>query len=76
MTRVLVVGHADADGHLITEQVRRNLNLIPGFEVTAVVDPERTKDHRAWNKLNSLREVEDADIVFFVDMMFAPMTFD
>lgn len=72
---VLVVGHADADGHLITEQVRRNLALIPNFEVTAVVDPNRTKDHKAWTKLDTLTEIEDADWVFFVDMMFAPSSF-
>ncbi|HET7084424.1 MAG TPA: hypothetical protein VFI23_06615 [Rhizomicrobium sp.] len=72
---VLVVGHADADGHLIAEQVRRNLALIPNFEVTAVVDPDRTKDHKAWTKLDSLTEIEDADWVFFVDMMFAPSSF-
>jgi hypothetical protein len=72
---VLVVGHADADGHLIAEQVRRNLALIDSFDVTTVVDPARTKDHTAWLHLDTITEIEDADIVFFVDMMFAPATF-
>jgi hypothetical protein len=72
---VLVVGHADADGHLITEQVRRNLALLPDFNVTTVVDPNRTKDHKAWTKLDALTEIESADWVFFVDMMFAPASF-
>lgn len=72
---VLVVGHADADGHLITEQVRRNLSLISTFDVSTVVDPARTKDHSAWRNLDAITEIEDSDIVFFVDMMFAPSTF-
>ena len=72
---VLVVGHADADGHLITEQIRRNLAGIGGFEVRALVDPERTRDHRVWLKLENITEIEDADIVFFVDLMFSPNSF-
>jgi hypothetical protein len=74
--RALVIGHADADGHLITEQVRRNLALISGFDVKAVVDPARTKDHKSWMRLSSIDEIADADLVFFVDLMFAPATFD
>ncbi|HEV2678135.1 MAG TPA: hypothetical protein VGV37_26645 [Aliidongia sp.] len=74
--RVVVIGHADADGHLIAEQVRRNLELIESFDVTAIVDPARTKDHKAWMQLESFKEIDDADLVFFVDIMFAPATFD
>jgi hypothetical protein len=73
--RVLVVSHADADGHLIAEQVRRNLSLIKGFDVNVVVDPERTRDHKAWTKLNAIPEIDHADLVFFVDLMFAPESF-
>ena len=72
---VLVIGHADADGHLITEQVRRNLAGIKNFDVKAVVDPARTKDHNVWRALDAITEIEDADIVFFVDLMFAPSSF-
>jgi hypothetical protein len=72
---VLVVGHADADGHLIAEQTRRNLASIKTFDVSTVVDPNRTKDHRAWTALDAITEIDDADIVFFVDMMFAPSSF-
>ena len=72
---VLVVGHADADGHLIAEQARRNLASIESFEVRAVVDPGRTKDHKVWLNLERLTEIEDADIVFFVDLMFSPNSF-
>lgn len=72
---VLVVGHADADGHIITEQVRRNLARISRFDVKAVVDPQRTRDHKAWLKLDSIHEIADADMIFFVDLMFAPASF-
>jgi len=73
--RVLIVSHADADGHLIAEQTRRNLDLIPCFEVSTFVDPQITKDHGVWSKLGSIPEVEGADIVLFVDLMFAPTSF-
>ena len=72
---ILVVGHADADGHLIAEQTRRNLANINTFDVTVVVDPVRTKDHRAWTTLDTITEIDDANIIFFVDMMFAPASF-
>jgi len=75
MTKVLIVGHADADGHLIAEQVRRNLARIDSFKVDVVVDPERTKDHKAWTNLETIGEIEAADYVFFVDLMFAPASY-
>lgn len=75
MRNVLVVGHADADGHVIAEQTRRNLSRVSSFDVELVVDPERTKDHRAWTKLDAIPELEGRDIVVFVDMMFAPASF-
>jgi hypothetical protein len=72
---VLIVSHADADGHLIAEQVRRNLAAVPAFRVSTVVDPVRTKDHRTWTRLDGITEIETADLVFFVDLMFAPASF-
>jgi hypothetical protein len=74
-TRVLVVGHADADGHIIAEQTRRNLALIPSFDVSVLVDPSRTQGHRVWTKLETLPELDQADIVFFTDLMFGPTEF-
>lgn len=70
--QVLVVGHADADGHLIAEQVRRNLALIESFKVKVVVDPARTQNHRSWLHLDAISEINDAEYIFFVDLMFAP----
>lgn len=75
MRNVLVVSHADADGHVIAEQVRRNLALVPTFHVSTIVDPERTKDHKTWTKLDAFPEIETAELVFFVDLMFAPASF-
>lgn len=74
--RITVVGHADADGHLIAEQFRRNLSLLPEFKVEVVVDPTRTQGHRAWLRLDGFPELKDADLVFFVDLMFSPADFD
>ena len=71
----LVIGHADADGHLIAEQVRRNLALLDSFDVKVVVDPTRTKDHTAWMNLDAINEITQADYVFFVDLMFGPATY-
>ena len=59
--RVLVVGHSDVDGHLIAEQIGRNLSLVLKSKVDVVVDPERTKDHKAWLHLELLHEVDGAD---------------
>jgi hypothetical protein len=73
--RVLVIGHADADGYIIAEQTRRNLALVKSFDVDVVVDPLRTKDHKAWLNLDKLDEIEGAEYVFFVDLMFAPATY-
>lgn len=70
--RAVVVAHADADGHVIGEQVRRNIARIGAFDVSVVVDADRTKDHRSWLKLDALHELNDADVVLFVDLMFAP----
>jgi len=75
MHNVLIVGHADGDGHLISEQVRRNLSLIDSFDVKVVVDPSRTQGHKSWMNLDAFPEVKQADYVFFVDLMFGPQSF-
>lgn len=73
--RVVVIGHADADGYIIAEQTRRNLAKVKSFDVDVVVDPHRTKDHKIWLNLDQFNEIDDADYVFFVDLMFAPNTY-
>jgi hypothetical protein len=76
MKTALVISHADADGHLIAEQVRRNLTGTQAFDVSVVVDPDRTKDHRAWMRLDEFPEISKAEYVFFMDLMFSPANFD
>ncbi|TXH36742.1 MAG: hypothetical protein E6Q98_09785 [Rhodospirillaceae bacterium] len=71
-SHVLVISHADADGHLIAEQTRRNLDLVKNFDVQVIVDPMRTQNHKVWHRLDSFTQIDDADLVFFVDLMFAP----
>ncbi len=73
--RVVVIGHADADGYIIAEQTRRNLAQVKSFDVNVVVDPHRTKDHNTWLHLDQFNEIDSADYVFFVDLMFAPNTY-
>lgn len=73
--RFVVVSHADADGHIIAEQTRRNLQLLTPHEVEIVVDPKRTQNHRIWTRLGELPEITDADNVFFMDLMFGHSTF-
>lgn len=73
--KVVVVGHADADGHVIAEQTRINLSLIPTFNVTTFVDEQKTRGHQSWKNVGELEELNDKDIVVFVDMMFSPLTF-
>jgi hypothetical protein len=75
MHEVLIVGHADGDGHLISEQVRRNLSSVESFDVKVVVDPTRTKDHKCWLKLDDLTEIKPVDYIFFVDLMFGPQSY-
>jgi hypothetical protein len=75
MHKALIVGHADGDGHLICEQTRRNLSETGRFDLSVVVDPARTLDHKSWQKLDSFPEIEDADYVFFLDLMFSPHSF-
>ncbi|HUD50757.1 hypothetical protein [Parvibaculum sp.] len=75
MTRVLIIGHSDADGHLIAEQTRRNLSLVPTLNVEVLVDPHRTQGHQVWRQLELMPEIDGADLVFFVDLMFSPSSF-
>ena len=74
--QALIIAHSDGDGHIIAEQVRRNLSLIDIFDIQVVVDPDKTKDHKSWRKLDTIKEIENAGFVFFLDLMFAPATFD
>jgi hypothetical protein len=71
----VIIGHADGDGHLIAEQTRRNLSETGVFDLTVVVDQARTQGHKSWLKLDRFSEIESAEFVFFVDLMFGPKSF-
>lgn len=73
--RVLVISHADADGHVIAEQVRRNLSAVATFQVSTLIDPARTKGHQMWTRLEEIPEIDAHELVLFVDLMFAPASF-
>lgn len=75
MTKFLVVGHSDADGHVIAEQTRRNLSHISNNQVDLFVDAQLTSGHRAWKTVDQINQVSDADVIVFVDMMFSPIGF-
>lgn len=70
--RVLIVGHADADGHLAAEQSRRNASRGGASRCDVFVDVKRTASYRIWR--NHLWEIpiRSADTVVFVDLMFHP----
>ena len=69
---VLIVGHADADGHLAAEQSRCNVLRMGACRCEVLVDPKRTASYRMWH--NHLPEIPiaRADTVIFVDIMFPP----
>jgi len=70
--RMLIVGHADADGHLAAEQSRRNALRSGARACQVFIDAKRTAGHRIWR--NHLPEIpiQGADTVVFVDLMFHP----
>lgn len=73
--KVLVIGHADGDGHVIAEQTRRNIARINSFDVDVFVDPKLTKGHQSWLTLGEIEQIKDFEIIIFVDMMFSPSDF-
>ena len=70
--RVLIVGHADADGHLAAEQSRRNALRSGASRCEVFIDVKCTANYSIWR--NHLCEVpiRSADTVVFVDLMFHP----
>jgi len=67
---VLIVGHADADGHLAAEQSRRN-GLAAGAKTCDVfIHPTYTAGHRMWQTHLDKIPLDGSDVVIFVDLMF------
>lgn len=69
---VLIVGHADADGHLAAEQSRRNSLRSGASRCEVFVDVKRTANYRIWRNHLSEIPICSADTVVFVDLMFHP----
>ncbi len=67
---VLVVGHADGDGHLAAEQTRRNALAAGANECDVVVDPKITRNYKFWLTNLSCLDYRRYDSIFFVDIMF------
>lgn len=67
--RALVIGHADGDGHIATEQSRRNL-AAEGWTVDTLVDPQRTRNWRLWSKHLQTLSFSKYGYVVFVDLMW------
>lgn len=70
--RVLIVGHADADGHLAAEQSRRNALKMGARRCEVFIDRRLTAGYRIWS--NHLSEIPsaEADFIVFVDIMLHP----
>lgn len=75
MTKILVVGHSDADGHVIAEQTRRNLSRTGIFDVSTFVDAKLTQGHRSWLTVEEIPSIDGFEVVVFVDLMFSPVSF-
>lgn len=67
--RAIIFSHADADGHVIAVQSKRNL-IKAGYEVIdVVVDPVLTRNYRFWEDHFQAADFGDSDHVFIFDIM-------
>ncbi len=69
---VLVVGHADADGHLAAELSRRNALKMGARRCEVFIDRRLTAGYRMWRDRLWDIPVDGTDTVIFVDIMFDP----
>lgn len=67
--RLLVVGHADGDGYLASEQSRRNALSCGATSCDIFIDPRITSGYRFWDRHLEEFDMGDADTVVFVDLM-------
>ena len=70
--RAMVLGHADADGYLASEQTRENLEKEGLRVVDVVVDPEITSNYNFWERGFQDVDLREADFVVVVDIMLNP----
>ena len=70
--RVLIIGHADGDGHLAAEQSRRNAIDAGAHSCTLLVDPQITPGYRFWDRHLPELDISAYGLVLFVDLMLNP----
>jgi hypothetical protein len=70
--KVLIFGHSDADGHIITQQSIENLEKEDFFVQKVVVNNKITKNYKFWEKSFAQYDFEKFDVILVVDIMFEP----
>lgn len=67
--RAIIFSHADADGHVIAVQSKRNL-IKAGYDIIdVVVDPVLTRNYKFWEDHFQAADFGDSDHVFIFDIM-------
>jgi len=67
--RAIIFSHADADGHIIAIQSRRNLIKAGYTVIDVVVDPLLTRNYKFWEEHFQYADFGDSDHVFIFDIM-------
>ena len=72
MSKAIIFGHADGDGHLAAIQSAENLRAENIDVLEIIVDPVKTRNYRFWEDYFQNCDFKGADIVVIVDVMFHP----
>ena len=72
MSKAIIFGHADGDGHLAAIQSAENLRAENIDVLEIIVDPVKTRNYKFWEDYFQNRDFKGADIVVIVDIMFHP----
>ena len=72
MSKAIIFGHADGDGHLAATQSAENLRVENIDVLEIIVDPVKTRNYRFWEDCFQNCDFKGADIVVIVDVMFHP----
>ena len=72
MSKAIIFGHADGDGHLAAIQSAENLRADNIDVLDIVVHPAKTRNYKFWEGYFQDCDFKGADIVVVVDIMFHP----
>lgn len=72
MTKAIVFGHADGDGHIAAVQSAENLSAENIDVQDIVVDPNLTRNFRFWEHTFKCHDFGSADLIVVVDIMLNP----